>query len=70
MGYWILGIIVITSLWVLIDANNIGVKKGQIKGFFNLGYIEWFIVCIGIWIIGFPAYLAKRSEYKRINVKH
>jgi uncharacterized membrane protein len=58
-----------TSLWVLIDAKTIGVKKGQIKGMGNMGPAGWFVVCLLLWIIGFPFYLAKRGEYKRINSK-
>lgn len=54
-----------TSLWVLIDARSIGVKKGQISGFFNMGPAGWFFSCLLLWIVGFPAYLAKRDEYKR-----
>ena len=58
-----------TSIWVLIDAKTIGVKKGQIKGMSDLGPWGWFFVCLLLWIVGFPFYLAKRGEYKRINGK-
>jgi hypothetical protein len=44
-----------TSLWVLFDANSIGVKKGQIKGMGDMGPAGWF--------------LAKRGEFKRVNGK-
>jgi hypothetical protein len=60
-------VIIGTSIWVLIDAKSIGVKKGQIGGMWNLGPWGWFFVCLLLWIIGFPFY--KRSEYKRINSK-
>ncbi len=56
-----------TSIWVLIDAKTIGVQKGQIKGMGDLGAWGWFFVCLLLWIVGFPFYLAKRGEYKRIN---
>lgn len=65
----ILIIVVMTSIWVLVDAQTIGVKKGQIKGLGNIGPWGWFFVCILIWIIGFPFYLAKRAEFKRINMQ-
>jgi hypothetical protein len=58
-----------TSLWVLFDANSIGVKKGQIKGMGDMGPAGWFIVCLLLWIVGFPLYLAKRGEFKRVNGK-
>lgn len=65
------GIIVLivlgTSIWVLVDAKSIGVKKGQIKGMGNMGPWAWFFVCLLLWIIGFPFYLAKRGEFKRVN---
>jgi hypothetical protein len=63
--FWI--IVIATSIWVLIDAKTIGVKKGQIQGMGNLGPSGWFFACLLLWIIGFPFYLAKRSEFKRIN---
>jgi len=58
-----------TSIWVLIDTKIIGVKKGQLKGMADLGPWGWFFVCLLLWIIGFPFYLAKRGELKRINRK-
>lgn len=65
--WWIL--VIGTSIWVLIDAKTIGVKKGQIQGMGNLGPMGWFFICLLLWIVGFPFYLVKRSEYKRINGK-
>lgn len=62
-------VILVSSFWVLFDAKSIGVKKGQIKGFCDLGPWGWFFVCLLLWIVGFPAYLAKRGELKRINGK-
>ncbi len=62
---WIL--VLGASVWVLIDAKTIGVKKGQIPGFFNMGAVGWFIACLLFWIVAFPAYLAKRPEYKKVN---
>ncbi len=65
-----LGILILGStIWVLIDAQTIGIKRGQIKGFFGMGPWGWFIACLLIWIIAFPAYIAKRPEFKRINGK-
>ena len=64
---WI--IVIATSIWVLVDAKTIGVKKGQIKGVANMGPGGWFFVCLLLWIVGFPFYLAKRGEFKKINGK-
>ena len=66
---WSFLVVIGTSIWVLADAKTIGVKKGQISGFTDLGALGWFIACLGVWIVAFPFYLAKRSEYKRINGK-
>jgi hypothetical protein len=60
-------IVIGTSIWVVVDAKTIGVKKGQIKGMGNMGPWAWFIVCLFLWIVGFPFYLAKRGEFKRVN---
>ena len=59
-------IVIATSLWVLIDAKTLGVKKGQIQGMGDMGPWSWFFACLFLWIIGFPFYLAKRPEYKKI----
>lgn len=63
----VLTIIVGSSIWVLIDARSIGVKKGQISGLGNMGPAGWFFACLLLWIVGFPMYLAKRPELKRVN---
>ena len=54
-----------TSLWVLIDSRNIGIKKGTTKGFFNMGPTGWFLACLLCWIAAFPVYLVKRREHMR-----
>lgn len=52
-----------TSVWVLIDSRNIGIKKGSTKGFFNMGPTGWFLACLLCWIAAFPVYLIKRREH-------
>lgn len=56
-----------TSIWVLLDATNIGVKRGQLKGLADMGAIGWFFACLLMWIIGFPLYLMKRDNFARLN---
>ena len=34
-----------------------------------MGPVAWFFVCLLLWIVGFPMYLTKRPEYKRVNGK-
>jgi len=69
MGTFILLVIIGTSIWVFFDAKTIGVKKGQVKGFADMGPVGWLFACLLIWIISFPMYLAKREEFKKINQK-
>ena len=63
----ILLVILGTSIWVFFDARTIGVKKGLVTGLGNMGPWGWFFVTLLLWIIGFPAYLAMRGKYKKIN---
>jgi len=58
-----------SSIWTLFDAKSIGIRKGQVKGIADMGAGSWFVACLLLWIIAFPLYLAKRSEFKRINGK-
>ncbi len=67
MDTMILLVILGTSVWVLFDARSIGVKKGMVKGLANMGPWGWFFVTLFLWIVGFPAYLAMRGKYKKIN---
>lgn len=55
--------VTISALWVYLDAtkNNIG-KIEDAKGMFNMSAGAWGIVTLLLWIIGFPAYLAKRGD--------
>jgi hypothetical protein len=62
-------VVIVTSIWVFVDAKTIGAKKGLLQGFFDLGPFGWFVVTLLLWIIGFPAYLAKRGEIKRLTGK-
>ncbi len=59
--------VIFTSILVLHDARAIGVRKGQIQGLGDMGPWGWFFSCLFFWIVGFPFYLFKRREYKRIN---
>jgi 8-oxo-dGTP pyrophosphatase MutT (NUDIX family) len=68
MGGLIVWFLIIgSSIWVVVDAKSIGVKRGQIKGLGSMGPWGWFFACLLFWILGFPLYLTKRNEFKRIN---
>ena len=60
-------VVIVTSIWVFVDARKIGVKKGQVQGLANLSPGGWLVACLLLWIIAFPVYLFKRSQFKAIN---
>ena len=60
-------VVIVTIIWVLVDAKKIGVQKGQITGIANMGPWSWFVVCLLLWVVGFPLYLVKRKQYQQIN---
>ena len=64
---WFMWVVLGTSLWVLIDANSIGVKKGQVSGIADMGPGGWFFACLLLWIVGFPMYLVNREKFKAAN---
>jgi hypothetical protein len=65
MGAVVIFLVVIcTSIWVAIDASSIGARSGLVKGLAGMGPAGWFFCCLLLWIVGFPLYLAKRSEIK------
>lgn len=60
--FWI--VVVVSAIWVLIDAKKIGVRKGLVTGIGNMGPWSWFVVVLLLWIIGFPLYLFYRGKFK------
>jgi len=69
MGIVIFLVVIVTSIWVFIDANKIGARKGLITGFADMGPVGWFFVCLLLWIIGFPLYLINRGKIKSASGK-
>ena len=60
---WI--IVVASSIWVWYDARALGMKRDKEKGFY--GPWTWFIGVALLWIVFFPVYLAKRSQFVRLS---
>ena len=60
--------ITISAVWVYWDATRLQIGKiaGR-KGMFNMSAGGWGAVTLGLWIIGFPAYLLQRAELKRLS---
>jgi hypothetical protein len=61
MTYVTLLILIGSAAWVLYDARSIGVKKGLVKGFGDMGPWGWSAAVLGIWIVAFPFYIASRN---------
>jgi hypothetical protein len=55
-------LVVGTSIWVLADASNIGARRGLVPGSCDYGPGGWFLICLLLWIVGFPAYLITRPK--------
>lgn len=57
-------IVVASAVWVLVDASNLGVRRGCLGGgMFDMGKAGWFFATLLLWVVGFPAYLATRPRY-------
>jgi len=67
MDTYILLLVIVTSIWVFVDAKKIGVKKGQVQGLADLGPAGWLFACLLLWVVAFPLYLVKRPEFKQVN---
>ena len=63
----LLVLIIASSSWVYFDAKSIGVRKGLEAGFFDMGPAGWAGASLLLWILVFPAYLAKRSAMKELS---
>jgi hypothetical protein len=42
-------IILLSSIWVYVDAKRIGARKGLLKGLANLGPGGWLVSCLLLW---------------------
>lgn len=68
MLHWIVPVtVVLSSIWVWMDARSIGVERGQITGLGNLGPLGWLIACLGLWLVAFPFYLLSRPALLDAN---
>jgi len=68
MEYWVLLLVLGTSVWVYFDATKIGVKrtgeKAQTGKFHvDMGPVGWMVCCLLLWIVAFPAYIILRPKF-------
>jgi len=64
-------VIAISSVWVYVDATNNKIGKvPEQSGMFNMNAGAWALVTLLLWIVGFPAYLAKRNRLIEAAKEH
>ncbi len=62
-------VVVVTTIWVGLDASKLGMKRGQLGGgIVDMSVASWVICCLFLWIISFPCYLVARSKYKSLPI--
>jgi hypothetical protein len=63
MASIVLIIIVGTTIWVGVDSSRLGAARGTLGGgSLDMGTASWVLVCLLLWIVGFPCYLAARPR--------
>jgi hypothetical protein len=61
-------VVVASTIWVAIDANKLGMRRGLLQGgVLDMGTVSWTICCLFLWIISFPCYLVARSKYQAMR---
>jgi hypothetical protein len=64
VGLFIFLVVVVTTIWVAVDASNIGMTRGRMGGgSLDMGPASWFFCCLLLWIVAFPCYLIARSKF-------
>jgi hypothetical protein len=58
-------VVLASSLWVLQDARSLGITRRMGTGFFNMGPVNWFLSCLLLWAVAFPAYIVTRRRSMR-----
>jgi hypothetical protein len=57
-----------TTIWVGVDANNLGVRRGRLGGGgLDMSIASWVICCLLLWIVAFPCYLIARGRYTSMS---
>jgi hypothetical protein len=54
--------VIVTSIWMAIDADKLGYDKRDIKGVAGMSPGGWLVCGLLLWIVAFPLYLIKRPE--------
>jgi hypothetical protein len=71
LGPWSSWLIVFgTSVWVGVDASNLGVRRGLVKGMGDMTVTEWVVGCLLFWIVFFPEYIVARPVLQEMIPKN
>lgn len=58
---WVpVAIILLTPLFVYLDAQSIGARRGLVSGLADMGPGGWAVACLLLWFVSLPYYLAAR----------
>lgn len=72
LGDLVLLLVSASSIWVVADASRLGVRRGVIGGghWADVGVLGWLLLCVLLWIVAFPAYLATRPKYVALREQY
>lgn len=62
LGLLVVLVVILTTLWVTIDASANRVPVDSKPYSLNNGALAWFFSCALLWIVTFPYYWVKRSQ--------
>lgn len=63
----LLTLIVASAVWVSADAAAIARRQREVAGRSLIHPGPWAVLVLGLWPVGFPLYLARRSELLRLT---
>lgn len=64
VGGIVLLAVIATTIWVGIDGQQLGVRRGGLPGSsLDMSVASWVICCLLLWIVAFPCYLVARGKY-------
>ena len=56
------GFVLVSAVWIYIDARSIGARKGLVGGIANNSPLVWAIGTVLMWIVVVPVYLYNRGK--------
>ncbi len=56
------GFLLVSAVWVYIDAKSIGARKGLVGGLADNSPLVWAVGTVLMWIVVVPIYLANRGR--------